>query len=277
MNSPARIDVGHASVSEVLRRAAAPLRPGGAPAEARATRILLVDDDPAIADLPAIQMLRQQPFAVERAPTLGSARAALEAGGVDLVLLDAEAEGLGGLPFCLEISQDHGVPVVIFAARAEPLETVAAFEFGARDCIAKSAHPLEVLARTRAALRHAAAPGRTTPCGGPAWAFDPTDGRLTGPTGAAIYLTPGSIEIFMAFAARPGVLMDRPTLARLLFGSEQAIATRALDVRVTRLRRMLDSCDGAGRMIRTRRTIGYLFDGRVERAGGQTLTIVLDS
>jgi DNA-binding response OmpR family regulator len=239
-------------------------------------RLLLVDAHPDAMQQASIQMLRQQPFTVEQAFDLSEASDIIAGGGIDLVLLEIEIDGAPTLPFCLEVARARQVPVVIFSARAEPLDTVAAFEFGARDCIAKAAHPLEFLARTRAVLRHAPADS-TGARGGLGWRFDQRDSSLLGPSGKTIYLAPSPAAVFREFAARPGVILDRLTLAHLLFGTADVLETRAVDVRVARLRRTLDYCDGASRMIRTHRPLGYAFNAKVQAAGAQQLTITLDS
>jgi DNA-binding response OmpR family regulator len=265
-----------ASVARSARRAGAEAAFVRREPETRDTRILLVDADPEALDRASIQMLRQQAFAIEQARAVDEASAVVAAGGVDLILLETDLGGAPTLPFCLEASLTHKIPVVIFSARAEPMDTVAAFEFGARDCIAKSAHPLEFLARTRAVLRHAN-PVPTDVRNKPSWRFDQADGSLTGPSGRTIYLAPSAAAVLRELVVRPGAILDRATLADLLFGTPDAVETRAVDVRITRLRRTLDHCDGAGRMIQTRRPIGYVFNARVLATGDQQLTITLDS
>ncbi len=236
--------------------------------------IIVCDADPRSLTDPAIQMLCNQGFELEHVLTLDAAEAAFAHRERDLLIMDLGPEGLAA---CLRFSR-AGRRVIIFSAKADALLQVSALEAGADDYVAKSAHPLELVARVRAVLRRGVreppAPARDPIAPAACWRFDGASGIVTGPSGRAVRLTGGSRELLSLLIANPGAVLHRPHLARILLGPNATGAARAIDVRVSRLRRSLDSCDGAGRLVRTLQGVGFLLDAAVEDFG---MTVTLRS
>src|SRR6185503_19997442 len=121
------------------------------------TRILIVEDDPDIAELVA-RYLDKAGFATERAATGREAMQAIAARPPELLVLDLMLPHMDGLEVCrLVRSQDAtaAIPIIMLTARAEESERIVGLELGADDYLAKPFSPNELVARVRALLRRA--------------------------------------------------------------------------------------------------------------------------
>src|SRR5688572_9057164 len=117
-------------------------------------RVLWIDSDPADIE-PGLDMLRRHGFEVERASSAAEAQPTLDAASADLVILETSLPDADGLALCRKLSEAETAPVLVFSKAADTLDRVAGLEFGADDVLAKTTHPLELLARVRALLRRA--------------------------------------------------------------------------------------------------------------------------
>ena len=244
---------------------AAPLRPAlshGSP------RVLWIDAD-AQAIEPGAEMLRRHGYEVECAASMQEAQPTLDRDGADLVILETALPDADGLALCRKLSEAETAPVLVFAKAADTLDRVAGLEFGADDVLAKTTHPLELLARVRALLRRADRHARKTAAEAlETWRFDAELGYVTSPGGRTVRLSPADAALLRALAARPGEVLHRDALVALLHGEAGSAGGRSIDARVARLRRTLSACDGAGELIKTLRGGGYLFQAQVTARGG---------
>jgi len=116
--------------------------------------ILVTDDDREIADLVAVY-LTNDGYNVMKAHDGPGCLAALERGGIDLVLLDVMMPGMDGVETCRRIREDANIPVIIVSAKDQPMDVVLLLSTGADDYIVKPFHPVELMARVKAQLRRA--------------------------------------------------------------------------------------------------------------------------
>lgn len=247
--------------------AAGALPPRAAAAQG-SPRVLWIDADPA-ANESGVDMLRRHGFAVERAETAAQAQPVIDADGADLFILETSLPDADGLALCRKLSEADAAPVLVVAKAADTLDRVAGLEFGADDVLAKTTHPLELLARVRALLRRATRHARkTAEAALETWRFDAELGYVTSPSGRTVRLSPADAALLRALAARPGEVLQRDALVRLLHGDGAAAGGRSIDARVARLRRTLSACDGAGELIKTLRGGGYLFQAQVTARTG---------
>ncbi len=136
------------------------------------TRILIVEDDPDIADLVA-RYLDKAGYITEHAATGRDALQAIAARPPGLLVLDLMLPHVDGLEICRLVRANEAtaaIPVIILTARADESERIVGLELGADDYLAKPFSPNELVARVRAMLRRAqrgAAPTSNTLTYGP--------------------------------------------------------------------------------------------------------------
>src|SRR5690606_26290346 len=109
-------------------------------------RILVVDDDPALAEMIGI-VLRGEGYA---AAFCASGRGALDAfqqSRPDLVLLDVMLPGIDGVEVCRQIRAESGVPIIMLTAKSDTTDVVSGLEAGADDYVVKPFNPKELVAR----------------------------------------------------------------------------------------------------------------------------------
>ncbi|HEX5181990.1 MAG TPA: response regulator transcription factor [Allosphingosinicella sp.] len=227
--------------------------------------IIVVDDDESVREA-AGEYLQKHGYRVRTADGGEALDRALVEAPADLVILDLMMPGEDGLAICRRLAAD-GPPVLMVSALGDTMDRVVGLELGAADYLPKPYDPRELLARVRAVLRRR---GPDEPANRlvflfDGWRFDADAGRLQGPDGAPVDLTPGEMLLLRAFLERPGLLLGRDRLLELTKGPDAEPFDRAIDLAVSRLRRKLEP--GGGRaMIETVRGIGYRFEPRVRRA-----------
>lgn len=134
---------------------------GGAD-ETAGARVLVVDDDPTVADVVA-RYLRRDGYGVECVEDGVAALRRFAAVDVHLVILDLLLPGLGGLEVCRRMRAHRTVPIVMLTALGEETDRVVGLEVGADDYVTKPFSPRELALRVRSVLRRASAPPSADP------------------------------------------------------------------------------------------------------------------
>ena len=212
-----------------------------------ALRILIVEDDPDIAELVA-RYLDKAGFLTERA---ASGREALQMVGAkppDLVVLDLMLPHVDGLEVCRLIRSSDAtaaIPIIMVTARAEESERIVGLELGADDYLAKPFSPNELVARVRALLRRAqrgsgpAAPGTNPkPLSYGPIALD-TDRHVVSSGGRDVTLTAKEFLLLEYLLQHRGRVLSRDVLLTDVWGYRYTGGTRTVDVHVRRLREKL--------------------------------------
>jgi DNA-binding response OmpR family regulator len=208
---------------------------------AMGARILIVEDDPDIADL-VTRFLDRAGFTTER---VGSGREALKqinARLPDLVVLDLMLPQMDGLEICRSVRADErtaAIPIIMVTARAEETERIVGLEVGADDYLPKPFSPSELVARVRALLRRAQrAPARQkTMTYGPI-AID-TERHLVTADGRDVVLTAKEFLLLVYLLEHRGRVLSRDVLLTDVWGYRYTGGTRTVDVHVRRLREKL--------------------------------------
>lgn len=117
-----------------------------------ADKILIVDDEPEIADLVELY-LENENFTVFKFYTAQEALQCIENETLDLALLDVMLPGMSGFQICKKIREKHCYPVIMLTAKGEEVDKITGLTLGADDYITKPFLPLELMARVKAQLR----------------------------------------------------------------------------------------------------------------------------
>src|SRR5688572_14835625 len=165
-------------------------------------RALLIDDDARLAEL-LRGYLAPHDVALAHAEDGARGLAAVDAGGVDVVLLDVMMPGLDGLDVLRRLRARTAVPVLMLTARGDETDRVVGLELGADDYLAKPVYPRELLARIRAVLRRTAPRGAARRLVVGDLEIDP-DGRTAHIGERAIALTALEFDLLVALAERAG-------------------------------------------------------------------------
>lgn len=218
-------------------------------------RIVLVEDDPAVAELVTLY-LRNAGFAVTHAPTAASARELFAEVHPALVILDLGLPDADGSALFAEIRARSDTPVLALTARAE--EKLAGLESGMDDFVTKPFDPRELVARVRAVLRRATGVpggGRVLELGD--LRVDPARHEVF--VGQRpVQLRAKEFELLEAFIRQPGVVLSRDDLLQHVWGFAFPGETRTVDVHVKQLR---DKLEGATARIETVWGVGYKLVG----------------
>ncbi len=235
-----------------------------------ASRILVVDDDPALCELLA-DYLGASGFVVDRAADGRQMRERMAATWPDALVLDLMLPGEDGLTLARELRSTSALPILMLSARGEEIDRVVGLEMGADDYLAKPFSPRELLARLRALLRRSNGASHQAPAPGPA--DDAAGSRYTfGPytldmlswrllrSGDEVTVTSAEFALLRIFVQHPHRVLSRDHLIEQIKGYGRDAFDRSIDVRVTRLRRKIEADPSHPVYIRTVRGEGYLFN-----------------
>ncbi|EFL88449.1 response regulator [Ahrensia sp. R2A130] len=231
--------------------------------------ILIVDDARDIRE-PLSQYLRKHTFRTSLAADAAQARAAVEQGAVDLVVLDIMMPGEDGLSVCRWLSDRGGPPVILLTAMADDADRVIGLELGADDYVVKPFNPRELLARIRAVLRRAPpAPAKVEGGArsfGP-WTHRPDTAQLAHEDGSKLALTSAENRLLGVFLDNPRTVLSRDRLLDVTAGREAKAYDRAIDNQVSRLRRKIEVDPKKPTLLMTEWGGGYRLAANVETAG----------
>ena len=223
-------------------------------------RMLLVEDDAALAELIAFHFRREDFEVVHTHDGDESLLLAREA-VPDIVLLDWMVEGLSGIEVCRRLRRSpetQNVPIIMLTARGEEEDRVRGLETGADDYVTKPFSPRELVARVNAVLR------RVRPAlAGEALSYGDlemdTVGHKVRRGGDVVPLGPTEFRLLRHFLEHPGWVFSRERLLDAVWGHDSEIESRTVDVHIRRLRKAINIGDRPD-IIRTVRSAGYALD-----------------
>lgn len=230
----------------------------------KSQQIFVVDDEAAAREMVG-DYLKMHGFAVTLCDGGGAMRKALAAATPDLVVLDLNMPEEDGLSLVRHLKQTGNVPVIMLTATASPIDRVVGLELGADDYLAKPVELRELLARVRSVLRRAAAAAPAAAEAKPRevrigtkW-LDLDARRLFDDAGHDEILTASEFNLLKAFADNPRRVLSRERLLDLAQARDPDAFDRAIDVRITRIRKKIEPDPGNPQVIRTVRGAGYMF------------------
>ena len=222
------------------------------------TRILVVDDDPALLRALAIN-LRARHIEVDVAADGATALRHAASAPPDLVVLDLGLPDMDGVEVVAGLRGWTSVPIVVLSARDSQWAKVDALDAGADDYVTKPFGMDELLARIRAALRRATpSPVEPVVTTG-AFMIDLAARRVTR-DGAVVRLTPTEWHVLEVLVRNPGKLVTQQQLLREVWGPAYDDQTNYLRVYVAQLRRKLEPTPARPRHLVTEPGIGYRFE-----------------
>lgn len=221
------------------------------------TTVLLVEDDPAIAE-PLSRALGREGYEVR---SHGTGRGALNEGGdADLIILDLGLPDMDGLEVAREVRQSgSNVPILILTARTDEVDMVVGLDAGADDYVTKPFRLAELLARVRALLRRAKSD----------YVDDNTeaqDVRIDLHAHRAFHgdrelaLTAKEFDLLRVLVRDAGSVVSRAAIMSEVWGSDPSGSTKTLDMHVSWLRRKLGDEAAHPRYITTVRGMGFRFE-----------------
>ncbi len=226
------------------------------------TKILVVDDDPALRQLLA-DYLNRHDYDTLLAPDASDLPERIVRYSPDLIVLDRMLPDGDGADACRRLrQQDEDIPVILLTARDETVDRVIGLEAGADDYLGKPFDPRELLARIETVLRRkkgASALTRNEPiCFGP-FLYDPVT-RTLSRNDEPIRLTGGETNLLEALVRNPGKPLSRERLLALARDDDEGVRNdRAIDIAILRLRRVIEEDPRQPRWIQTVWGVGYRF------------------
>jgi phosphate regulon transcriptional regulator PhoB len=234
--------------------------PRGGADPARMGRVLVVEDEPDVAELIRYNLHKEGWAVVVATNGADALRRAREA-RPDLILLDIMIPQLNGWEVCRRLKQDpdtRGVPVIMLTGRVDEGDKVLGFELGADDYVTKPFSPRELIARIRAVIRRGRPAERKAQLKAGDLEIDRErfEVRLQGqPVG----LTHKEFELLAALVGTPGRVFGREELLDLVWGREGFVEPRTVDVHLARLRAKFAAAKLPPPAIETVRGVGYRF------------------
>jgi DNA-binding response OmpR family regulator len=232
--------------------------------------IVVVDDEAPAREMVG-EYLKLHGFEVTLCDGGASLRQVMAKQAPDLIVLDLNMPVEDGLSILRSVKETVGVPVIMLTATASTIDRVVGLELGADDYLAKGSELRELLARIRVVLRrNAGAPARTpaptpqpparrTPIRfGTKW-LDIEAQVLRDDGGIEQPLVSSEFALLKAFAENPRRVLSRERLLDLANARDREAFDRAIDVRITRIRKKIEPDPARPSVIRTVRGSGYLF------------------
>ncbi|MZD07424.1 response regulator [Streptomyces sp. SID5785] len=229
----------------------------GPEAPADPARVLVVDDDPTVAEVVA-GYLDRAGFLVDRAADGPTALTRAAARRPDLVVLDLMLPGMDGLEVCRRIRERGPVPVVMLTARGDEEDRILGLEVGADDYVTKPFSPRELVLRVESVLRRARPRTELRPLRAAGLSVDPA-GRRARRDGTELALTLREFDLLAFFLRHPGRAFSREDLMREVWGWEFGDLS-TVTVHIRRLRGKVEDDPARPRLIRTVWGVGYRFE-----------------
>lgn len=246
-------DAGAGSTAEVAR--------GAAGAQVRPPRVLVVDDEVAIADLVGSLIAAEgmEPCVCYRA---ADALERAQEQTFDLAILDIMMPGMNGFELCARLRAASDVPIMFLTARDEEADQVAGFSIGADDYVTKPFKPREFMARVKARLRRSAM--RASAAEAPPSVLAARDIEVDTAShearlhGEPLALTPKEFAILAHLVRRAGSPVPTAELFEEAWGAPyDSAASNTVMVHIRHLRQKLAAVDSSTTFVETVWGVGY--------------------
>ncbi len=219
--------------------------------------ILVVDDEPQIRRV-LRATLSSRGYLIVDAKTGEEAIEVARKEKPNLILLDVNMPGMGGLEACREIRRGSDAPIIMLTVRNAERDKVAALDAGADDYVVKPFGFEELLARIRAALRRYGAGDALPPFATKDLSID-FETRSVQARGESVHLTPKEFDVLKLLVAYQGKPLTHRRLLQVVWGPDYGEETENLRVVVNQLRKKIESDPAHPKYILTEPWVGYRF------------------
>ena len=227
-------------------------------------KILVVDDDKRLREL-LQRYLGEQGFMVRTAENAQAMDKSLSRDSFDLIILDLMLPGEDGLSICRRLrANEPEQAIIMLTAKGDEIDRIVGLEMGADDYLAKPFNPRELVDRIQAVMRRQP---QTLPGAPTAEDEIVVFGRVRVNLGTRslvrdgeeIQLTTGEFSLLKVLLTHPRQPLSRDKLMELARGREYGVFDRAIDVQVSRLRKLVEDDPAKPRYIQTVWGFGYVF------------------
>jgi len=222
-----------------------------------AATILVVDDEPQIRRV-LRATLSSRGYEIIDAKTGEEGIELVRKDKPDLILLDVNMPGMGGLEACREIRRGSNAPIIMLTVRNAERDKVAALDAGADDYVVKPFGIEELLARVRAALRRHGTGEALVPFETKDLTID-SESRTVMARGEDVHLTPKEFEVLKLLIANQGKPLTHRRLLQAVWGPDYGEETENLRVVINQLRKKIESDPTHPKYILTEPWVGYRF------------------
>ena len=224
-----------------------------------AAHILLIDDEPAIQELIAVNLVRAGHL-VKCAADAESAMAMVYRSLPDLILIDWMLPGMSGIDLARRFRSERRtrhVSIIMLTARASERDKIFALDAGVDDYMTKPFSPRELLARIAAVMRRRVPQATDDAVEAAGLRLDPVAGRVTA-DGQPMEIGATEFRLLHFLMTHADCVHSRSQLLDRVWGDHQFVAQRTVDVHIRRLRAGMARL-GHEHLIQTVRGTGYRF------------------
>ena len=225
----------------------------------KTTKILVVDDDPQLRRVMKAALTKQG-YIIGDVRSGEASLQRLRAERYDLVILDRNMPGMGGVEACRSIREHSDIGIIMLTVRKTELDKIEALDAGADDYITKPFSMPELLARLRANLRRSPLSPRQ---GASFMTFGDVqldlDSHHVSIHGRDVRLTPKQFEVLNYLIANPNVSIPHAKILQTIWGPDYGGEVEYLHVLVNQLRKKIEPDPSKPRYIITEPWFGYRF------------------
>jgi len=231
-------------------------------------RILVIDDESDIIELLSYNLAKEG-FEVSSALDGEEALKKIREGVFDLIILDLMLPGLQGVELCRILRNDSktkDLSVIMLTAKGEEVDRILGLETGADDYITKPFSPRELIARIKAVLRRASQVSSKENTIAFGDLVINTETYTVSRKNIPLNLSATEFKLFLHLVERKGKVFSRDQLLNAVWKDDAFVEPRTVDVHISRIRTQIEDNPSNPVYIKTRRGIGYYFDGKTSDA-----------
>ncbi len=237
--------------------------------------LLIVDDDARICRLLS-RYLEQEGYRVDSAADGTAMWEKMRKDQPDLIILDLMLPGVDGITLARELRAKTDIGIIMLTGKNNPVEATIGLEVGADDYVTKPFDKRELLARIRSVLRRL--PNSLIDAGDNdknqdlrmvkfnGWQMNLDTYELISPRGETELLSDHEFRLLTILVNNARHVLSRDQILQKLSRRDWLPEDRSVDVSIAKLRKLIEENPTQPKLIRTIRSVGYQFTGKVERA-----------